>query len=402
MRVAGVVSEFNPFHNGHRYLIDCVRASGATHVAAVMSGSFVQRGEAAFADKFLRARAAVLGGVDLVVDLPVPWSLGGAQTFARGGVSLLNALGCNTLAFGCETADLKLLQRTAQLLASEAILAEAAEAMRGGMTYPAALRQSLLAAGAADSASLIDQPNNVLAVEYLKALTEQSSAMQPCAVQRIGENHDAPLAAGKIQSAAAIRALPDLSLAAPLMPSEVYRVFYENPGRLLSRANYETAVLTALRLLPDDAFDAFVDDRSGLRDRLRSAVRTASTLDELYQAAKTKSVTLSKVRRAVIQLFLQIPTDAAAGSPSYLRVLAANERGLELLSGGKITLSVVTKHSEAMALDSAGQTLYQLQCRASDLYALCAKEKRACGTEQTSSIQIIRPAAQSQPRPTRP
>ena len=390
MRVAGIVSEFNPFHNGHRYLIDRAGASGATHIAAVMSGSFVQRGEAAFADKFLRAQAAVRGGVDLVVDLPVPWSLGGAQTFARGGVGLLAALGCDMLAFGCETADLPLLEKTAALLKNEDIGNAAANAMREGMTYPAALRQSLFDAGAEDSAALLDHPNNVLAVEYLKALGDQDVSMTPFAVQRIGAGHDAPLTDDPVQSAAAIRALPDLSFAAPLIPPEVYRVFSENPGRLLSQTHYETAVLTALRLLPEEAYDDFVDDRSGLCDRLRAAVRTASSLDDLYQTAKTKSVTLSKVRRAVMQLFLQIPVGAAEGTPPFLRVLASNERGLEVLASSKHTLPLLTKHAETSALPREAKSLYALQCRASDLYALCTKEKGACCAEQTSSIQIIR------------
>ncbi len=399
MRVAGIVSEFNPFHNGHQYLLDRVRERGATHIVAVMSGNFVQRGEAAFFDKFLRAEAAVRCGVDLVVDLPVPWSLGGAQTFARGGVALLSAVGCDTIAFGCETPDLPSLAQTAQLLLDEEILHETASVMRNGVTYPAALRQTLLAHGAQDSALLIDQPNNVLAVEYLKAVYAQNSIMQPLAVQRIGQGHDSPVTDGAIQSAAAIRSLPVFADAKPWMPAAAYDVFSLHPERMLDRQNYGTAVLTALRIIPEDTFEQFVDDRSGLIDRLRVSVRGASTLEELYQAAKTKSVTLSKVRRAVMQLFLQIPVNAADGTPPYLRILAANERGLGLLSSEKNSLPVVTKHAETAALDATSRELYALQCRTGDLYALCTKEKRACGLEQTSSIQIIRSSQLSQPRP---
>ena len=399
MRVAGIISEFNPFHNGHQYLLDRVREGGATHIVAVMSGNFVQRGEAAFADKFLRAEAAVRCGVDLVAELPVPWSLGGAQTFARGGVALLSAIGCDTIAFGCETPDQALLAQTARLLLDENIQSEAASAMRNGVTYPAALRQTLLAHGAQDSACLIDQPNNVLAVEYLKAVYAQNSTMQPFAVQRVGQGHDAPLKKGTIQSAAAIRSLPVFADAKEWMPAEAYNVFSSHPERLLDWQHYETAVLTALRLLPEEAFDRYVDDRSGLRDRLRVSVRGAKSLEELYQSAKTKSVTLSKVRRAVMQLFLQIPTNAAVGTPPYLRILAANKRGLKLLSSENISLPVVTKHAEIAALDEASRELYALQCRAGDLFSLCSKEKRACGLEQTSSIQVIRSVQQSQLRP---
>ena len=402
MRVAGIVSEFNPFHNGHQYLLDRIRENGAACIVAVMSGDFVQRGEAAFADKFLRAEAAVRCGVDLVVDLPAPWSLGGAQTFARGGVGLLGALGCDTLAFGCETPDTVFLEKTARLLENTDIQTPTADGMRSGLTYPAALRRALAMHGEEACAALLNQPNNVLAVEYIKALHSQNHDMAPFAVQRIGQAHDAPLTHDTVQSAAAIRALKDFGEAKRLMPSASYAVYNDHPGRLLSPDAYETAVLTALRLLPQDAFDAFVDDRSGLRDRLRSAVRSSVSLDALYQAAKTKSVTHAKVRRAVMHLFLQIPTRMADGEPPYLRVLAANERGLALLGTRPPALPVVTKHAETATLHEPCQQLYAVQCRASDLYVLCTKEKRACGLEQTSSIQIIPLAAQAQPHLSHP
>ena len=116
MHVVGFVSELNPFHNGHAYFTEQLRHAGDTYVVTVMSGNFVQRGEAAFTDKYLRAEAAVRSGVDLVLELPVPWALGGAESFARGGVSLLKSFGCDALAFGCETDDTALLQHTADCM----------------------------------------------------------------------------------------------------------------------------------------------------------------------------------------------------------------------------------------------------------------------------------------------
>ena len=390
MRVAGIVAEFNPFHNGHLYLARQARDRGATHLVAAMSGTFVQRGEAAFADKFLRAEAAVRSGIDLVLDLPVPWSLGGAATFSRGAVAMLCNLGCDSLAFGCETDDAVLLHHTAQTLLLESVMETAAAKMKQGLTYPAALHQTLVEQNAADCASVLETPNNVLAVEYIKAMKALNCDMDLIPVKRFGSAHDAPLGDTAISSAAALRALDDITLAAPYMPAEAHRVYADNTGRLLDHQSFETAVLTALRLLPASSFDAYVDDHSGLTDRVRSAVKTSASLSDLYQSAKTKSVTLSKVRREVMHLFLQISPDFAKSTPPFLRVLAANERGLEVLNASKHSLPLLTKHAETASLSQEAKAIYDLQCRASDLYALCTKEKGACCTEQTSSIQIIR------------
>ena len=394
MRAVGIVAEYNPFHNGHRFMIEQVRQLGATHVVAAMSGSFVQRGEAAFADKFLRAEAAVRSGADLVLDLPVPWSLGGAATFARGGVSILLNIGCDALAFGCESDDVALLREAARLLMDPSVLDETACKMKQGMTYPSALNQVLIETGNSSSALLLQKPNNTLAVEYMKAMYHKGADLPLVPVLRSGCAHDAPGKKGRIASAAALREMRDFAAAAAYMPQEAFRVYADNPGRILDRNHYETAVLTALRLLPDTAFALFVDDSSGLKDRLLRAVKTASGLEELFQTAKTKNVTLAKVRREVMHLFLQIPPDFAKAEPLFVRVLAANERGLEVLSKANSQISLLTKHAEASALSPAAKELYELQCRASDLYALCCKTKRACCTEQTSSIQIIRSVPQ--------
>lgn len=389
MRVAGFVSELNPFHNGHARFINRLRAAGATHIVTAMSGCFVQRGEAALTDKMLRAEAAVKSGVDLVLDLPVPWALGSAESFARGGVSLLVSFGCDLLSFGCETDDAALLKQTAVMLGSEKVREATAARMKRGCTYPAALAQTLEAMGEERALHLLETPNNVLAVEYLKALQALHTDLPVLPVRRTGASHDALLQDGAIQSASAIRALTDLSAMRPYLPQTVYDVLEKHPGRLLDRQSFETAVLTALRLLPDDAFDRFATDRSGLADRLRKSVRQACSLSQLYELAKTKSLTHAKIRREVMHLFLQINPDFEKETPPFARILAANNRGMELLARRCCNIPVITKHAETAKLDERSQSLYALQCRAGDLYALCTKEKRACCTEQQSSILII-------------
>ena len=389
MRVAGFVSELNPFHNGHAYFVEQVRRAGATHVVTAMSGSFVQRGEAAFADKFLRAEAAVKSGVDLVLDLPVPWALGSAPSFARGGVSLLLAFGCDLLAFGCETEETALLKNTAALLLRDTVQETVAKQMKTGSSYPAAVAHTLRLMGKSAAAEVLATPNNVLAVEYLKALQCMQKDLPVLAIRRSGASHDSALTPGVIQSASTLRKLSDISFLHPFLPLPAYDVLERNAGRLLDPISFETVVLTALRLLPDAAFDRFVTDNSGLSDRLRKAVRQAVSLTQLYELAKTKSLTHAKIRRETMHLFLQIPPAFEKGNPPFARVLAANARGMELLARRTCTIPLITKHAETEKLGLAAKELYALQCRASDLYALCTKEKRACCTEQQSSMLII-------------
>ena len=389
MHVVGFVSELNPFHNGHAYFTEQLRHAGDTYVVTVMSGNFVQRGEAAFTDKYLRAEAAVRSGVDLVLELPVPWALGGAESFARGGVSLLKSFGCDALAFGCETDDTALLQHTADCMHRSDIQITVAQKRKSGSSYPVAVAQTLREAGEADAARVLETPNNVLAVEYIKALQALHGNLSLLPVRRAGAGHDGQMTGGNIQSASCLRSLPDLQAMRPFLPASAFNVFNTHPERLLDRQSFETVVLTALRLLPEEAFERFVTDRSGLVDRLRKAVRQAVTLPQLYDLAKTKNVTHAKVRREVMRLFLQIPPVFETQTPPFARVLAANRRALAVLSGEACMIPVITKHAETARLDAFAQSLYALQCRASDLYALCTKEKRACCTEQQSSILII-------------
>ena len=389
MRVAGVICEYNPFHNGHALHLAETRNAGATHIVAVMSGNYVQRGEGAFCDKWARARAAVQCGADLVLDLPVPWAVGGAKSFARGGAASLLSFGIDFLSFGCETADRSLLLSAAHAVSREDVLALAGTLMREGIPYPAALQSAVGSFYDDKTADVLRFPNNVLALEYICAIRESGSSCNILPVLRQGAAHDAESADGAIRSAASIRALPQ-EKAVLFMPwAAVNEVFAPKTLRF-DPAAYETAVLCALRQKSREEMRSFVDDRSGLADRIYAASRTARSLPELLETAKTKSLTLAKVRRAVMQIFLEIPPSFSMKAPGYLRALACNERGLELLRGAKPQLPLITKYAETSALDDFSKQIYALQCRTSDVYAALCKEKGACSLEQTNAMQIIR------------
>ncbi|MBQ3855234.1 MAG: nucleotidyltransferase family protein, partial [Ruminococcus sp.] len=207
MKVSGIICEYNPFHNGHLYHIEQTRKNGATHIVCVMSGNFVQRGDTAIMDKLERARLAVKCGADLVVELPVAFSLAPAESFATGAVWLLKSLGVvDELSFGSETGDVLALQKalSATEEASKYMVDEIVSIMDRGYTYPRALA-SVVDSIDENAGKILASPNNLLAVEYLKALKKFGSPMTPFTIKRSGADHDSPEASGGFMSASSVR-----------------------------------------------------------------------------------------------------------------------------------------------------------------------------------------------------
>ena len=192
MKIVGIIAEYNPFHDRHARHIAASRklAGGDAAVVCAMSGDFVQRGEAAVFSKFARAEAAIKGGADLVLELPLPWCMSSAEGFARGGVGLLGALGCvDYLSFGAEYADVKTLSTVATMLMDPSLDAAIREELKTGVSYAAA-RQAAIARDIGSLAQILEAPNNILAVEYLKAIYQQRLRMEPLAIEREGPEHD--------------------------------------------------------------------------------------------------------------------------------------------------------------------------------------------------------------------
>ncbi len=201
-----IICEFNPFHNGHAYLLsEAKRLTGEPNLA-IMSGSFTQRGEAAVCDKFTRAGAALRHGADLVVELPTAFAVANAERFAQGGVRIAKSFtDVNTLAFGCETDNLDALRAAAAAIRSERVNALIAAEMRGGGYYPRALEEALRAVCGEEVAAAVSSPNNILAVEYIRAL--EGTEIRPLPVMRQGAAHDSDKTSGGFASASYIRSL---------------------------------------------------------------------------------------------------------------------------------------------------------------------------------------------------
>lgn len=384
MKTAAIISEFNPYHNGHKYLTEQTRSAGATHIVAVMSGNFVQRGDVAIYDKFVRTRTALENGVDLVIELPERVSLTAAEGFAKGAVDIINALGCvDMLSFGSECGEIAPLREASGAIDYVIHTQEFSDLLIRGKSYPAALSEALRKFYTEDVAETIACPNNTLAIEYLSALDNIGSKIEPFTVKRFGAAHDSDSSENsEYESGSALRRKilsgEDCGSAAPIVTA---------PTADITRI--ERAILASLRMMSADDFDSIYDCANGLGARMHKAVRSASSLNELYFLTKTKRYTLARIRRAVLCGFLGIDKHFALEKPAYIRILGMNAKGREILSAAKCDLPIDTslKSLSKKSRDAARQANFT--ARATDLYTLCFDKPLPCGSDFTAPPIIM-------------
>ena len=399
MSVIGIVGEYNPFHYGHKHHIaETKRLLGEDcPVVCAMSGDFIQRGEAAVYSKFARAEAAVRSGVDLVLELPPAWALSSAEGFARGAVGLLGSIGVVThLSFGSECGEVEPLETLAEILLDPLIGADIRRELEAQEGIPfAAARQRAVAKRAGELSGQLETPNNILAVEYIKAVYEQGLSIKPVTVQRFGSGHDKISESGHKSAAEIRRALAngaDISASVPGSAYEIYRREDKLGRGPVLMENLESAMISRLRMLPDSAFAALPDAGEGLNNRLARAAREESGLDAVIAAAKSKRYALSRIRRMVMCAVLGISADMSRETPPYARVLAANARGCALLRDmeGKARIPVITKPAAVKELGAECREVFDRSSSAHDLYVLgySAKEERRGGADWRTSPEI--------------
>lgn len=395
--VAGIVCEYNPFHKGHLYQLERTKKAGADYIICVMSGNFVQRGECAFLDKWKRAEIAVKSGADIVIDLPVAWAVSSAESFARGSVYLLKQAGVDTLSFGSETEDRENLLLAAESTENERVFSLVRKNMSDGNSYPLSLYGAVKEIYGEKAAEIIASPNSTLAVEYIRQIKKQGGMdFQP--IKRKGASHDSEETEGEFLSASAIRALlSEKDNTEPLsflndVGAEVVRKAIDEGIAPCTMKQNERAVLSSLRQLTKNELENYTSDTKGLASRIYDSLKVARSLEELYTLSKSKNYTHSRVRREVLNAFLGIDKEISLSTPPYMRILAVNERGRELLSSVKknSAVPVVTKHSEMQNLDCFSKKVYELQCSSTDKFALFSPEVRPCGLEQKNSLLIIK------------
>lgn len=397
MRIIGIVCEYNPFHKGHEYQIAKSRelVGEDAAVVCVMSGDFVQRGEAALFSKYARAEAACRCGADLVAELPLPWAVSSAEGFARGAVSILAGLGAEFISFGSESGEIDELEKIADSLLDAAVHDKIMAEMDADATLSyASAREKALFKTIGETSALISEPNNILAVEYIKAIKELGLNIKPLTVRREGASHDAPEKSGSFASASELRRMIETGEdCEPYIPEAAYRIFKREmrSGRMIDRDRMDTAVLSRLRSLSENDFETLRDGENGVGRRIFRAVGSG-TLDDIARKASTKRYAFSRIKRMCICASLGISKIGRDNLPKYTRVLAATERGFSVLrecGGGDLT--IITKPAHARAMNGEIAEMSVMSANAHDMYVLAymGKEHRNGGEDWKTGPIIV-------------
>lgn len=386
MRAVGVIAEFNPFHNGHAYLLEQARKQ-ADVVVVVMSGTLAQRGEPALFDKWTRARAALLSGADMVLELPAVWSCASAEGFARAGAGILCAAGCQALAFGCESDDIDWLSGTAKRLSLPETDMKIRAGLREGLSYAAARERAL--------GIPLRQPNDILAVEYLRAV---GNALVPIPIRRTGAAHDGTEPDGKFASASWIRSrIRDGADASAYLPhAELYQDAPCCDAERLERAGIYT-----LRGMSLADWKRVPDTDDGLAERLYRAAGNARSLSELCALAKTRRHALARIRRAVLCAIIGITrADRICASrvegvpnayaPPYIRALGMNGRGERFLRETSPSCPFGFSLARLRETSPEAARYAQIECRAWDWFSAGCREILPRGVDFTAKPIIMK------------
>lgn len=390
MKVAGIIAEYNPFHNGHAFLAQRAREAGFTHVAAVMSGNFVQRGEPALVHHSQRTKAALECGIDLVLQLPSVYAVSGAQSFARAGAEILNGLGCvDALVFGSECGDAGKIVSAAKLVYGDKIKPLIAEELEKGITFASA-RENALRKINPEAADIIQSPNNILGVEYAAALDRIGSKITPVTFERVGAAHDSALEAGGIASASLIRDKIRAGEGVETLVPEKAAPIYEKSD-IADIGEIENAILYKMRTVSAEELAQAPDVSEGIENRIISAAKQATSLEELYMLAKTKRYTHARIRRIILNHFLNVTAEDLRLSVPYIRVTGFNEKGAQIIRAAKdaANMPVITKAADVARLGEQAQRIFSLECTAGDVFSLCTKNRLPCGTEKDFKPIII-------------
>lgn len=440
MKTVGIIAEYNPFHNGHAYQIaEAKRITGADYAVVVMSGDFVQRGTPAIWDKYTRTRAALLGGADLVFELPVVYATASAEYFAEGGVALLTALGVDALCFGSECGDIDTLMEIAKLFTHESPEFKAAltQSLREGKSYPVAREDAYRAHCTTHhlpmQEDILSNPNNLLGIEYCKAILTQNSSLVPFTVKRIGDSyHEATASEGRYCSATALRALlSDITSAiaesvnfsdcssinfttlpaktcanlysqlCAQVPSEVFPAYQESLHTLPLVTADDFSELLSYRLLYEttDTVSTYADWNSELANRILAQLPSASGFEQAASLLKSKQLTLTRANRMLLHVLLhitaeQLQTVREQGSCFYARLLGLRESSSKALRhlSDRSTVPVINKLAPAeKELDGIALELLQQDIRAAKLYDMVQQRKGnlASTNEYTRGIMLI-------------
>ena len=391
MKICGIVAEYNPFHNGHKYQINKVKEEfGADGIVAVMSGNFIQRGLPALFDKWTRAKMALQNGVDLVIELPTYYAVSSAEYFATGAISILNSLGViNDMCFGASTTDIDTLKRISNVLflEPEGFKKLLRSDLKRGASFPIARSNALKnflkkEYDAKYIADILLDPNNILAIEYLKALQYLNSEINPVAIKRKGTDYNSLEIVDNICSATAIREKlmkSEVGSLDSVMPDSCYSIIESeiiNGKAPMYLKNFEKEILYSFRRATSDEISSISDVTEGLENTIKKCSNEKFTLDEFIEEVKSKRYTRTRIQRIMLSMLLNIKKEDIEGykhNLQYIRVLGFNKNGEKILSKiyNNCKISVVTNVPKFMKTANNSQLkMIEKDILATNIYTL--------------------------------
>lgn len=397
MNVSAIIAEYNPFTNGHkRHIEETKKLTGGSFIMVILSGNFVQRGESAILGKRERTKAALLEGADLVVELPVIWSLSSAERFAKGAVYIANQTGAvDNLSFGAED-DVETLKKIAKVLNDKVYNSRIKEYYDGNICpYTEARVRVASDVLKEDLSAVMSKPNNILAIEYLRALYFFKSDVSPLAIKRKGAYHNGSERTGGYASSLEIRKMinrnENFEKFVPRQSLEIIKKAKSEGSFPSDFKKLETAILSDLRRASPKDFINTPDVTEGLEYRILDASKTSLTLDEIIEKSITRRVTRARVRRVILYRFLGITKDDIDALPPYIRVLGLNENGRTILKEmkQKFFFPVVMKYGDVKNLGSKALRVFNIESVSTDLYNLTLPKRGVCGKEMTDEIVTV-------------
>lgn len=376
MKISAVIAEFNPFHNGHEYLLKETKKNSDA-VVCIMSGSFVQRGKAAIFDKWTRAKAAVMNGADLVVELPVIYSASTAERFAYGAVALAKKMGCiNEISFGSECGNIRDLQNAAELILNEPreISLKIKNYLASGLGFPAARQYAYKEYV---SENMLTLPNNILAIEYIKAAKQQQFDVKFNTLHRTCGYHDTETYE-KYASASAIRKIirenGSISAYVPQNLADIYR-----NANIYNTNKLGTTAVYLLRSMNSEQIKQINDVSEGLENLLKKAACKCDDFTSLINYVSCKRYTKTKISRILISLLLGIDKNIIYKSPSYVRILAFNDTGRKIIKTISENAKIIVKVADFTDYD----VIFEKDILSTDIAALCT-DKKISGADYTT------------------
>lgn len=416
MNITGIIAEYNPFHNGHLYQIKQVKKNGADYIIIVMSGNFLQRGTPAILDKWTRTEIALSCGADLVIELPAVFATASAQYFARGGVSILDKLGCvDTISFGCESNDISMIQTLSSYLSEEPVIYKEMlqKYLREGNSFPKARELALTECLSPQAAAFASSPNNILALEYCIALSESNSSMNILPIKREGSGyHDTGLDKSTYASATAIREVLEKNIADENncnnsflstelndhLPESVCSILSKKETQYIIQNDFSSLLHYKLLTEVKTSLSKYADVTEDLSDKIFKNLRYYRDYISFCELLKSKELTYSRINRALTHILLNITQEMYENAKyndyaGYARILGFRKEASPLLSelGKKATIPLISKLADAKkSLNEHGLQTLEHDIFCSHVYESIVANKTGTTLKNEYQREIIR------------